>query len=425
MALNKSNLLIRDYENIRQILRDIYIFGCFSRDDFIENKGISGRKYDKEQQRINAYLPSKFIQKRRVDKKVLLYCSYSMLDGSNNHLAETYRNKSFTALDLMAFFFVQQLLNSKNEMTASEILDELPIMNEEVFFTKDNLRIKLEELAEKGFICCKKNGRKVLYSLSNDIWSEFSNDELLDVCTYLEFMKNVSPIEMPYSFLYQKLRLYLQCERSIEIPNIEIFHFKHNHLFNALDNDVLLEILKIKKKGHTLKLEFYDGKPSAVFFPGEIIHDRVYGRQYLYCYELESGRNTVIRLDRISNVIDNGELAKSIVVDVDKITNYSDDCWCTSGVDDELTEIVIEFTFDEKNEAFILRRIKDEGHGGNIIKIDENKYEYRLQIKDTNEMIPWIRSFGERAKVISSGEKQTEKIISEDWKKALRKYESL
>lgn len=38
MALNKSSLLIRDYENIRQILRDIYIFGCFSRDDFIEKK---------------------------------------------------------------------------------------------------------------------------------------------------------------------------------------------------------------------------------------------------------------------------------------------------------------------------------------------------------------------------------------------------
>ena len=44
MALRDSVLLIRDYENIRQILRDIYIYGCFTRDDFIE-MGISGRKY--------------------------------------------------------------------------------------------------------------------------------------------------------------------------------------------------------------------------------------------------------------------------------------------------------------------------------------------------------------------------------------------
>lgn len=65
MALNKSPLLIWDYENIRQILRDIYIFGCFSRDDFIEKKGISGRKYDKEQQRISAYLPEKLVYGKR------------------------------------------------------------------------------------------------------------------------------------------------------------------------------------------------------------------------------------------------------------------------------------------------------------------------------------------------------------------------
>ena len=77
MALRNSVLLIRDYENIRQILRDIYIYGCFTRDDFIE-MGISGRKYDNEQRRISAYLPDKFIQKRRVDKKVLfvLFVSY-------------------------------------------------------------------------------------------------------------------------------------------------------------------------------------------------------------------------------------------------------------------------------------------------------------------------------------------------------------
>ena len=75
MALNKSSLLIRDYENIRHILRNIYIFGCFTRDDFIE-MGISGRKYDNEQRRISAYLSDRFIKKRRIGKKVVLYCSY-------------------------------------------------------------------------------------------------------------------------------------------------------------------------------------------------------------------------------------------------------------------------------------------------------------------------------------------------------------
>ena len=64
----KSNLLIRNYDNIRRILRDIYIFGCYSRDDFIE-KGMSGRKYDNEQRRINAYLPEGFIRKGELTRR--------------------------------------------------------------------------------------------------------------------------------------------------------------------------------------------------------------------------------------------------------------------------------------------------------------------------------------------------------------------
>ena len=112
MALSDSILLIRDYENIREILRDIYIFGCFSKEDFIK-KGISGRKYDNEQRRINAYLPKHFVKKKKIRKKVLLYCSYHIEDSTKNYLADTYRNKSFTAFDIMGFFYIQQILYKK------------------------------------------------------------------------------------------------------------------------------------------------------------------------------------------------------------------------------------------------------------------------------------------------------------------------
>lgn len=96
---------------------------------------------------------------------MLLYCSYNSMDSRNNYLADTYRNKSFTALDVMAFFFVQQLLSETDEMTASQILDALPLVNENVVFTKDNLRTKLDELVEKGFITVSKRGRTVFLSL--------------------------------------------------------------------------------------------------------------------------------------------------------------------------------------------------------------------------------------------------------------------
>lgn len=425
MALNKSTLLIRDFENIRAILRDIYIFGCFSRDDFIEKQGISGRKYDKEQRRISAYLPKKFIQKRRVDKKVLLHCSYNSMDSRTNYLADTYRNKSFTALDVMAFFFVQQLLSSTEEMTASEILDALPLLNENAIFTKDNLRVKLDELVEKGFISARKQGRMVRYRLSEDIWSVFEDDELIDICTYLQFMKNVSPLEMPYYFVYDKLALYLQVERKLNIAEYEVFSFKHNHLFNSLDNDILLDILRSKKQCVLLTISFYTQKNDINVIPGEVIHDSVYGRQYLSCYDIGSEKETIIRIDKINRVSCGRKMNASEKKKASGLNSRSSKSWCTSKTEHGPEEIVIHFIFDEEKEPFILRRIVNEGHGGTVSQIDKDIFEFRLQVEDPDEMIPWIRSFGERARVISSGSRETEKKIAEDWKKALEKYESL
>ncbi len=426
MALNKSNLMIRDYENIRHILRDIFIFGCFTRDDFID-MGISGRKYDNEQRRINAYLPEKFINKRRVNKKVLLYCTYNMADSSEIYLAETYRNKSFTMLDVMSYFFVLQILSRNEDMTLAEILQFMPNNNDEVVFTKDNLRAKLEELHENGLIETHKEGRSVKYRLCSDIWADFEDEELLDIYLYLDFLKNVSPLEMPYYFLQRKLKLYLAAERLLDIDDVDEFQFKHNHLFNSLDNDVLLEILKAiyQKRLLRIKREGRDGVIEFVTIPVKVIHDSTYGRQYFICYNEVQERVSVIRIDKIIDAFVEGELSQKQVSISKGRCNSEKDCWCTSGVDNELSVITIEFSFDENKEEYILNRIDREGHGGSVEKIAEGLYQYKVLLRDPNEMIPWIRSFGERAKVISSNKAGIEEKIAADWEKAVKKYEAI
>ena len=60
-----------------------------------------------------------------------------------------------------------------------------------------------------------------------------------------------------------------------------------------------------------------------------------------------------------------------------------------------------------------------------ISKLKAGVYEYRISLRDPKEIIPWIRSFGERAQVISSGDFEIEKTIEEDWEKAVNKYEAL
>ena len=355
---------------------------------------------------------------------MLLYCSYNIEDSDKNFLADTYRNKSFTALDIMSYFFVQQLLNEIPEMTAIEILNGMPTFNEDIVFTKDNLRVKLDDLVEKGYIQTRKEGRNVFYRLVDDLWKNFKDEELVDLCLYLEFVKNVSPIEMPYYFLEKKLYLYMKLERKVAVDDLNVFSFKHNHLFNSLDNDILLEILRSCRTGKELKV-FIDKENEVLVVPIKVIHDSTYGRQYLYCFDKNMEKQRIIRIDKIEAVNCGKSLLKTEIKHADALERNLNECWCTSGIDEGEKEIVIEFRFDEQKEGFILRRIHKEGHGGVIKKKEEGIYEYRLMVRDPNEMIPWIRSFGERAKVISSDGKNTENIISEDWKKAVRNYESL
>ncbi len=425
MSLSNSYFLIRDYNNIRQVLRDIYIFGCFSKEDFIK-KGISARKYDNEKRRICSYLPEGFIKEKKINRKRIMYCSYKLEDSTKNYLAETYRNKSFTALDIMSYFFVLQILGDGREYAVSEILNQIPPQNSEVIVTNNNLRDKLEELVKNALIVSKKTGKNVTYSLSKDIWKNFSEEELKEIYTYLEFAKNVSPIGIPYYFLQRKLKLYMKMERNMDFSRKTIFQLKHNHLFNVLDNEIVLECLRAIKQKRKLRVrkKIETGENTFVTLPIKVIHDITYGRQYLMCFHSDLNQCVSIRLDQIIEAKCVEKLNKQEQQLIYQNSEIEKDCWCTSGMHLELQEVKIRFLFDEEKESFILNRIKKEGHGGTIEKEQDGQYLFKIKLRDPVEIVPWVRSFGERAKVISSGNYKIEQRIAEDWNKAVKKYET-
>ena len=393
MSISDSKLLIRDYADIRDILRDIYIFGCFSRDDYI-SKGISGRKYDNEQRRIASYLPSKFIKKKRDGKRVLPYCSYDMTETSENFIAETYRNKSFTILDAMSYFFILSVLENKQGITLSEILEIIPEENDEI---------------------------------TDDYFAAFEDSELIDLYCLLEFVKNVSPIEMPYFFLQRKLKLYLSVERNVELSDITSFQYKHNHLFNVLDNDVAIEILKSihSRRSLTLSRRFRGEERVSTVVPLKIIHECIYGRQYMLYFDLEYEMIKTCRIDRIvsatvAEVVDDSVFCKAV-----KSAETEKSSWCTSGLGTEPATVIIEFCIDEQKEQYVLDRIRREGKDGKIEKIHDGLYNFSISVNDPLEMTPWIRSFGERAKVIQSKDGVLENHLIQDYERAIAKYEAI
>ena len=55
-------------------------------------------------------------------------------------------------------------------------------------------------------------------------------------------------------------------------------------------------------------------------------------------------------------------------------------------------------------------------------KIDEDNYLFSIQVKRPYEMIPWIRSFGEVAKVRKSEVHDLSERIKEDWRNLANEY---
>ncbi len=430
----ESDLLIGEYERIRHILRDFYIFGCFTRNDYANNTNISLSKYDQEQKKINSYLPEEFIFKKTENKRIIQFCRYNMYKDRENYIANTFRCKSFSELDIKMYFYVLQYLNER-DMGLSELCNEINSVDfgEINDYSKETIRQQLLKFEDAGYITKYKSKQGPKYSLNKDVLKNLSDEEIQDICIMLEFVKNKEVLQVPFLFLQKKLELYLYCNREVEIVDKDFFLYKHNHLFNVLDNEILMEVLKaIKKKSYAkITIASYEKeviKTSEKFeiIPIKIIYDTVYARQYLYGFSEILDKFTISRIDRIKKVDIMGSVEEEKLNEILQKVDVENMAWCTSNIDiSKNTFVKVEFKFDEKEESFILERIKREGRHGKITQLEEGRYLYEIEVTDPKEMIPWIRSFGERAKIINSGDFKIEESIVSDWKELLSKYETI
>lgn len=430
----ESDLLIGEYERIRHILRNLYIFGCFTKQDYVKKIFISPSKYDQDQRKISAYLPEDFITKKRQNKKTIMYCKYNMYSDRDNYMINTFRCRSFSDYDIRAYFYVFQYLNEK-DMGLSEFCNTVNNIGYGNIndYQRETIRKKFEKFEEAEYIIRYEDEKGPKYKLNQDILKNFTDKEIEDICIMLEFVKNTEILAVPFLFLQKKLELYLYCNRNIKTIDEDFFLYKHNHLFNALDNEILLEILENIKKQNNIKLTLVEDvistdKDKSIAFkviPIKIIYDIVYGRQYLLSFSIQDDIPIVSRVDRIKKIEVCEKIRQSELEKITKGLDAEKEAWCTSNVSQvTAVNVKIEFKFDEKNENFILNRIKREAQNGKITKIQEGVYLYEVKVKDPGEMIPWIRSFGERAKVIESGDFKIEERIVSDWEELLKKYEA-
>lgn len=98
MAFNE---LIKSFDNIRQLMRDFYVFGFKSRADFTDK---SARSYDNERRRIESWLGEYMYFRQNAGGKNC-FISVDSRKIRHNPFYKALKAKSFTANDIMLHFF--------------------------------------------------------------------------------------------------------------------------------------------------------------------------------------------------------------------------------------------------------------------------------------------------------------------------------
>ena len=138
--------LIKNFEKIREYVRDFYIFGFHTRESFDAK---SKRTYDNEKRRIESWLPDHVHTSLEGHKKKVSV----QVDSGNifqNPLYQCYRSKTFTDNDIRLHFILMDALED-NAMSVSEIADYISA-NYGMIIDVQIIRIKLKEYVKEGLV---------------------------------------------------------------------------------------------------------------------------------------------------------------------------------------------------------------------------------------------------------------------------------
>ena len=376
--------LIKNFERIRAYMREFYVYGIKSREDY---KSKSTRTYDDERRRMESWLGDHMSFVRTPEGKNV-FISIDSRVSDHNPLYKAWKAKSFTDGDITLHFILFDILYAPEvEYGVSElmeIIDEkyLSIFDEPMMFDESTLRKKLKEYTELGIVSSRKVGKRLVYRRTQD------NVSIPDTHT-LNFYSEIAPCGVVGSFLLDKTE-------HEEHP----FDFKHHYITSALDSGVLAMLFEAMRTKSVITVSNMSRKRDEPR-RNRIIPLRVFisvqnGRQHLLAYQPDFNCIKSFRIDYLSNVkIEEttprfDELRASLDEMQTKMWGVNTKRNRHGEEHIEHVEFVVKI---EPGEEHIIRRLNREKRVGTVEKIDDNTYRFYADVYDTMEMIPWIRTF--------------------------------
>lgn len=420
---------IKHYNIIRDILRDCFLYGCYSRNGLENKRNLSSRKISYEMRRIHQYVGDRYVKTEMDGRYKLLSLSYDFIKHTDNFLVNTFMTKSFTRIDVILYFLIQAYLNSKEEPCSlndiiSGLIDEGHISADNI--SSKSIERKLGEMESvTGVLKYTQVKRAKYYYIAEDILKELNKEELLELSAAVSLYKNiVFPVTEGY-FCEITLRNYMKYERGIYAPKADFFSYRNLHFHPVIEEEILWEALKAIDGGLKVEVIYSSFKnrtgeeKKLILMPYKIRYDIRHGRLYMISFN-DYGKCVSSRLDRIESI--------GITKETFNREKYKDKydyemchSWSSLPLDKKKPENVkFELYIDEEKEKYILDKISYEAPECIVQKKCEGIYIVDITVNDSSEMIPWLRSYAGYIKVIEN--RKIAKGLSNDWKEMLASY---
>ena len=384
--------LIKNFNKIRDYMRDFYIYGFKSRGDFTAK---SARTYDNEKRRCESYLGSSMKWTYAGGNKI----SFVSADCGRlpvNPLYAAWKSKSFTANDIILHFYLPDILR-RGDRTVEELTAEISSITGNVFDVQ-TVRAKCNEYCECGLLTRQKQGKAFRYALPPGGLTP--DGGLADAVKFFQ------------GGILGEIGSYILDAAGEE--NV-LFVFKHYYIAHALEDGIVCELLTAIHGNNTVTVETVgtkSGRPRVLYglFPLKIIVSARSGRRYLCAYITHTRRFATYRLDGIKTV-KIGEAAENAAEIRGAFARNKDKLWGVSFDGTRRNEAFsLTLRIDEVREQHIIDRIQREGRGGILERIAPDTFLYRKEVFSANEALPWVKTFIGRIISYSASRELEEKL---------------
>ena len=406
--------LIKNFERIRAYMREFYVYGFKSRDEYAQK---SARSYDDERRRMESWLGEHMRFIRTAEGKNM-FISIDSRAVKRNPLYNAWKTKSFTDGDITLHFILFDILHKAGETySLAEIMDRiagwyLAKVDTPLAFDESTVRKKLKEYVELGLISTEKQGRKTLYK-------RVESPNISALGDVLDYFSEVAPCGVIGSFLLDKK----------QTDGAGAFSFKHHYITGTLDSGVLAALFTAMREKSVITVSSRVRKknePSRIrVIPLRVLISVQSGRQHLLAYQPDCDGMKALRIDSLSNVKIEEQTPR-----FDELRQWLDDMkpmtWGINTASSSIREKPlerVEFTIVvAPYEEHIYRRLLREKRVGKVKKIDERTYRFSAKVYDSNELLPWLRTFICRITDIKFSNTTVERRFKQDLLEMYRMY---